>query len=543
MSKTISNLSVGLFGDVSHFTHAFGVKAKGSVHSFAESLKEMGAKALELTGVGAMIGTAFEAVMEIGKGFKLAGEFDKATVSLGAFMSGAEQARGVLNELKELAVRSPFDLSDFSGAARQLAAFGTSADQIVPTVKMLGDIAAGSGTGVNELAQLYIRVKDEGRLAGREIREFTNAGIPLTQALAQSMHLPVNQVRALAEQGRVTFPMVQQAFIAMTQNGGAFNDMMRKQSGTFAGMFTTVSHVIDDNLQKIADGFAQAFNGKDSISDLTQTINLLGTALGKIANFVGWVVNSVVQAVSQAKAAVESFIQSSAALKSVIEWMQAQGLLPGHEGGGQKAVPAPKIEPIPPQPMTITPHVDKSPLIKWGSAEMLRLQQEWSGRFPKILKHVAAATAHPAAGAVGSVVNDMFKSAAKGNSSRTKDRPDIAAAKNSSSFDILDTDTYVDSHGHRQKYSAAHPNPFTDIITKDNISDYALKFATRPHAMSGIKTADGQYHYQGVYQQHKDIAAHKGAFSDGQAETITKAIQLWYNTQLTQNQQTQVANF
>jgi tape measure domain-containing protein len=315
MSKTISNLSVGLFGDVQHFANAFGKQAVGAVHSFASSLSGIAGKAAELTGIAAVLGGAFEGVKEIGGGFKLAAQFESVKVSMDALLGSADQAKNVLGDLRKFSVASPFEFGDLAQSARQLAAFGTAADQIAPTLNMLGNIAAGTGGSVNDLAELYIRVKENGILAGREIREFTTAGIPLTNALAKELGKTPEQIRQIAEAGDITFPMVQKAFIQMTGEGGAFSGMLARQAGTLGGLWHGLSHTIDESLERIAESIAGSFNLKSAIIGIADLGARAGDAVAVVVHRIAPALNAVVGGF---ESAYERVAQAVKAISNVV---------------------------------------------------------------------------------------------------------------------------------------------------------------------------------------------------------------------------------
>jgi len=476
-NKVMSNLSVGLFGDVSDFAHKFGHEAKDAAKGFGDSLKETGSKALELTGIAGMVGVAFEAVMDIAKGFKLAAEFDKASVSLGAFIGNSEQAKEVLTQLKEFGVRSPFEFGDLAKTAQKLSAFGVEAKQLVPTINMLGNIAAGTGGNVNELAEMYIRVQENGVLAGREIREFTNAGIPLTAALAKSLGKTPQQIHQMGEAGRITFPMVQKAFIGMTSQGGAFNNMLQKQAGTMSGLWSSVTHTVDDDLEKIAASFSKGFGaGGEQGEKLISVLNTIGDVFSKLAFYFGKGLDVIAFAFQYVSDKAHAFLDTFDSARQAMEWLKANGWL---DGGDVKngVIPAPKIDgKLSPMSLEVHPHMDKTPLIKWGSAEMSRIQQEWAGQFPKVVakKPEQAPGTVPLTGAQVNAMKGGFEAAKKGkfedyikqimsnvvfiHNGKDLNEQRRLSTLNSTTSSGDTENTWVDSHGvrHRQSDTPDH---------------------------------------------------------------------------------------
>src|SRR5690606_5081954 len=99
-----------------------------------------------------------------GFGIKLAGEMEQATIAFTTMTGSAEKARAVLGEIEQFAVKTPFQFPELVDGAKRLMAFGIAADQIIPTMTMLGDISAGLNIPIGEMAQLYGKARVQGQL-------------------------------------------------------------------------------------------------------------------------------------------------------------------------------------------------------------------------------------------------------------------------------------------------------------------------------------------------------------------------------------------
>lgn len=170
-------------------------------------------------------------------GISLAAEAEQAKVAFTTLLGSGEAAEQMLAGLTQFAADTPFDMPELKTAARQLAAFGVEADQIVPQLKMIGDIASGTGQPIAELAELYGKAKVQGRLFGEDINQLTGRGIPIISSLAEQFGVAESEVKKLVEQGKVGFPELQRAFQSMTGEGGRFTGMMEAQSKTLAGVW------------------------------------------------------------------------------------------------------------------------------------------------------------------------------------------------------------------------------------------------------------------------------------------------------------------
>src|SRR5581483_8755266 len=113
-----------------------------------------------------------------------ASDMEQAKVAFTTFEGSASAASKTLKELSDFAKVTPFTFPTITEAAKRLMAYGVAADDLIPTLKNLGDISAGVGT--DKLPQLILafgQVKAKTTLAGTELRQFTETGIPIIEAL------------------------------------------------------------------------------------------------------------------------------------------------------------------------------------------------------------------------------------------------------------------------------------------------------------------------------------------------------------------------
>ena len=145
-----------------------------------------------------------------------------------------------MSEIDAFAASTPFQKMDIADAGRMLLAFNGNAETVTSELKMLGDIAAGTGQPLGQLAELYGKAKVQGRLFGEDINQLTGRGIPIIQALAKQFGVADSEVKKLVTEGKIGFPEMQAALSGMTGPGGKFAGMMEELSGTTAGKFSTL---------------------------------------------------------------------------------------------------------------------------------------------------------------------------------------------------------------------------------------------------------------------------------------------------------------
>lgn len=112
---------------------------------------------------------------------KKAADMENLIMQFEVMLGSAEKAASVLKDLIGYADRTPFHLEGVANSARALLSMGVAQEKILPTLEMLGDISAGTGKDLNQLAIIYTQVKEAGRLMGQDYLQIMAAGIPLAK--------------------------------------------------------------------------------------------------------------------------------------------------------------------------------------------------------------------------------------------------------------------------------------------------------------------------------------------------------------------------
>ena len=208
---------------------------------------------------------------------QITSEFELQRVSLRAITQDAEFADALFAKIKATAVESPFATKDLVTYTKQLAAYRIENEELYGTMTMLADISAGLGVSMDRLILAYGQVKAASVLRGTELRQFTEAGIPLVDELAKKFSqlrgevVSTGEVFDLISTRQVPFEMVADIFKEMTAEGGRFYEMQKKQSESLYGVFENLK----DNIQNAFDEIGQSNRG------LLMGIGKLATAVAK----------------------------------------------------------------------------------------------------------------------------------------------------------------------------------------------------------------------------------------------------------------------
>ena len=168
-------------------------------------------------------------------------EFEMQRVALGGIIQDSDKANELFKQIKAAAIKSPFEIKDLVSYTKQLSAYRIETDQLFETTQRLADVSSGLGVDMGRIILAYGQVRAASVLRGTELRQFTEAGIPLVELLAdkftQLSGRMVNtaEVFDLISKRAVSFKMVKEIFEDMTNAGGMFYKMQEKQSETLQG--------------------------------------------------------------------------------------------------------------------------------------------------------------------------------------------------------------------------------------------------------------------------------------------------------------------
>lgn len=228
---------------------------------------------------------------------QIGGEFEVQHMALKNILGDAQQANSIFKQMKELAVESPFNFRQLATYAKQLAAFQVPYEEMFDTTKRLADISAGLGVDMNRLILAYGQVKSAAVLRGQELRQFTEAGIPMVKALADEFTrlngtaTSTADVFKLISQRAVPFEMVKKVLWDMTDEGGRFADMQYTLADTLSGKWSNLQDAWEIMLSDIAKG--ESMSGKflkgmvTGLTSIIEHINTLTPLLATVFAMLG----------------------------------------------------------------------------------------------------------------------------------------------------------------------------------------------------------------------------------------------------------------
>ena len=198
---------------------------------------------------------------------RVTGEFELQKTTLAAMIGDLNKAEGIITRIQGLAVESPFQFKELTTYAKQLSAFSVPAEELYNTTKMLADISAGLGVGMDRIVLAYGQVRSAAFLRGQEVRQFTEAFIPILDELAKQFSELEGRVVSTTEvfdkisKRLVPFEMVAKVFKDMTSEGGKFFNMQEVQAETLKGKISNLKDAYEVILNEIGKGQSENLKG------------------------------------------------------------------------------------------------------------------------------------------------------------------------------------------------------------------------------------------------------------------------------------------
>lgn len=212
----------------------------------------------------------------IGLGDKL----EQANISFEVMLGSAEKAQKMLADLSEFAQKTPFELQGIRDSAKQLMAMGIPAEKMIKTLKVLGDISAGTGAPLQQIAYAYGQVATAGVATTQDMNQLVNAGIPIWKELGKVVGVTASEVKKMVEGRQITFEQVETALTNMTEKGGQFADLMEAQSHTLTGQWNAFKDSLGAIGEKIGLAIIPVF--KTLLGVVNGLMDFFSTWAGKV---------------------------------------------------------------------------------------------------------------------------------------------------------------------------------------------------------------------------------------------------------------------
>ena len=211
------------------------------------------------------------AVVDIG------GELENQKIAMASILQDEGKATTIFNQIKKLAVASPFGVMDLNQYAKQLSAYSIPYNELYDTMKRLADISAGVGVDMGRIILAYGQIKAAKFLKGTELRQLTEANIPMVDKLAERFSklegriVSAGEVLDMISKKKVTFENVKDVLWELTDDGGMFHNMQEVLSESVKSKWKNLADAIDIMLGDIAESMGSTLKWTaESLTTLAQ---------------------------------------------------------------------------------------------------------------------------------------------------------------------------------------------------------------------------------------------------------------------------------
>ena len=217
---------------------------------------------------------------------RVSSEFELQRTTLRAILQDVNGADRIFEQIKSLAVVSPFSFRELVTYTKQLSAYSVPIGELYETTKMLADVSAGLGVGMDRLVLAYGQVRSAAFLRGQEVRQFTEAGIPILDELAKQFGeiegrlVSVGEVFDKISARQVPFEMVAKVFEDMTSAGGKFYQMQEIQAETLKGKLSNLTDAYEIMFSEIGEKMSPAMKSAvDWLRSLAENYESIGRTI------------------------------------------------------------------------------------------------------------------------------------------------------------------------------------------------------------------------------------------------------------------------
>lgn len=266
-----------------------GNNADTVVKSLTDSLKRTAA---ELGGLVAIKKFGSDVIEATGK-------MQQLQVALSTILQDKSKADALLAEITEFAKKTPFNLDDVATGAKQLLAYGSSANTVVDELSMLGNVASGLQIPLGSLIYLYGTLRVQGRAYWRDIQQFQGRGVNVVEEMAKNLGVTQDQIKQLVEDGKIGFKDIEKAFQSMTSEGGKFNNMLENSAGTWPQRMANIEDTLFIKLNEFGNKYKEVFEfgigtAEDLVESLDDVLSIMGGLIAAYGTYKAALVTAAV---------------------------------------------------------------------------------------------------------------------------------------------------------------------------------------------------------------------------------------------------------
>lgn len=320
-------LSAKITGDATGFDRAIK-DAEKSAGNFQKTIGDMGkklssaGKSLQSAGKKiTMATTAFAGIAAIG--VKYNATMETYATSFEVMTGSAEKAAEVVDELKDIAASTPFEMPELAETTQLLMNYGFTADDALDKMQMLGDISQGSAEKMNRIATAYGQMSSTGKVSLEDVEQMIEAGFNPLQEISESTGESMESLYDRISAGTISVDEITASMQRSTSEGGRYFQSMEKQSLTFSGQMSTLKDNVQGLLGNVTSGIFEKL-AQDVLPKINEVLTTVNTAFEE-GGFQG-----VLDAIGEMSPALDGVITK---IQSFSTFLQNLGISPAAFAG------------------------------------------------------------------------------------------------------------------------------------------------------------------------------------------------------------------
>ena len=203
---------------------------------------------------------------------KSTADLEQLHITLSSMLQSEEKAKKLTEDLVTFAARTPYEMKGIGDATRQMMAAGIATEDMIETLRILGDISSVANRPIEETASIFSKIRMMGKAQAIELRQLSIAGIPVIRELAQHYNTTEEAIYEMGSQGKITFEAIMESMKRMTSKGGIAYRQMEKQSKSLYGVWSTLKDTIFLSMAEIGEIIEKTFDLKNNIEKLSAAI-------------------------------------------------------------------------------------------------------------------------------------------------------------------------------------------------------------------------------------------------------------------------------
>ncbi len=258
-------------------------EGKNSFDKFGNSGKKASSNVNSLVGTLKKLAAAFAVIQTAKFVFVKTAELETQRKSLEVLTGSLEKTNSIIKELQDFGSVTPFTSSELIEQSKRLKAFGFETDELADSVKRLSDIAGATGADLSGIATAFGQIRAKGKLQQEENLQLLERGVDITTELKRITGLQGEEFESAMRKGKIGADLVNEAFLNLTNEGGAFFGGATAQADTLNGKLSTLVDQVETLARTVGDELGDEIKtvlniAIDAVGQITKLIERVGTA-------------------------------------------------------------------------------------------------------------------------------------------------------------------------------------------------------------------------------------------------------------------------